>query len=487
MLVYSSPMNSLLDVEGLSKAFPGVLALDDVTLHVRAGSVHAVMGENGAGKSTLMKIIAGFERPDAGRVALRGRTAMIHQELHLLPPMTVAENIWIGREPLTRFGFVNHRALRRRTAALFDELDIAIDPEEYVCNLSIAARQLIEIARAVSHDAEVIIMDEPTSALSDREVAHLFRLVADLKSRGKAVIYITHRIAEVFQLADDVTVLRDGRVAGSGPAASFDRDRLIALMVGREVTHLYPRHHAPTDRVVLSVRDLAVEGTFSGVSFDVRAGEILGVAGLMGSKRTELAETLFGLRRASAGRILIEGAPHHILSPSDAIRLGLAFLTEDRKLSGLLLPLSVQENMALASLDERFVTLGWVNERALGAACREMAEALHVKTRGLFEPVQGLSGGNQQKVLVGRWLLTSPRILILDEPTRGVDVGAKAEIHRLISSLAASGAAVVMVSSEMPEILGMSDRVMVMRDGRIAGFLDGRDASQVALMKLAAH
>ncbi len=486
MLVYLSPMDSLLDVEGLSKAFPGVLALDGVSMKVRAGSVHAVMGENGAGKSTLMKIIAGFERPDSGRVVLHGRTAMIHQELHLLPPMTVAENIFIGREPLTRVGLVNDRALRRQTAALLAELDIEIDPDEQVGHLSIAGRQMIEIARAVSYDADVLIMDEPTSALSEREVAHLFRLVADLKSRGKAVIYITHRIGEVFTLADEVTVLRDGRVAGSGPAVAFDRDRLIAMMVGRELTQLYPRHHVPTDRVVLSVRDLAMNGAFSGVSFDVRAGEILGVAGLVGSRRTEVAETLFGVRRASSGRILIDGAPVDIRSPSDAIALGMAFLTEDRKLSGLLLPLSVQENMGLASLD-RFVTLGWVNERSLGEACRDMAAALQVKARNLFEPVQGLSGGNQQKVLVGRWLLTSPRILILDEPTRGVDVGAKAEIHRLISNLAAAGAAVVMVSSEMPEILGMSDRVMVMRDGRIAGFLDGRDADQVALMRLAAH
>ncbi len=479
-------MDSLLDVEGLSKAFPGVLALDGVSMKVRAGSVHAVMGENGAGKSTLMKIIAGFERPDSGRVVLHGRTAMIHQELHLLPPMTVAENIFIGREPLTRVGLVNDRALRRQTALLLAELDIEIDPDEQVGHLSIAGRQMIEIARAVSYDADVLIMDEPTSALSEREVAHLFRLVADLKSRGKAVIYITHRIGEVFTLADEVTVLRDGRVAGSGPAATFDRDRLIAMMVGRELTQLYPRHHVPTDRVVLSVRDLAMNGAFSGVSFDVRAGEILGVAGLVGSRRTEVAETLFGVRRASAGRILINGGPVDIRSPSDAIALGMAFPTEDRKLSGLLLPLSVQENMGLASLD-RFVTLGWVNERSLGEACRDMAAALQVKARNLFEPVQGLSGGNQQKVLVGRWLLTSPRILILDEPTRGVDVGAKAEIHRLISNLAAAGAAVIMVSSEMPEILGMSDRVMVMRDGRIAGFLDGRDADQVALMRLAAH
>ncbi len=480
-------MDCLLDVERLSKAFPGVLALDEVSMKVRAGSVHAVMGENGAGKSTLMKIIAGLYRPDSGQVALRGRAAMIHQELHLLPPMTVAENIWIGREPLTRLGLVNHRALANRTAALLAELDIDIDPEDRVGDLTIAGRQMIEIARAVSYDADVLIMDEPTSTLSEREVAHLFRLVADLKSRGKAVIYITHRIAEVFKVADEITVLRDGKVVGSGPSREFDRDRLIAMMVGRELTQLFPKHHTPTDRVALSVRDLTVSGTFADVSFDVRAGEILGIAGLVGSKRTEVAETLFGLRRATAGRILIEGNPVDVTSPVNAIELGMAFLTEDRKLSGLLLPLSVQENMELASLDGRFVSFGFVNERTLGATCRDMAGALRVKAPNLLEPVQTLSGGNQQKVLVGRWLLTSPRILILDEPTRGVDVGAKAEIHRLISNLAAAGAAVIMISSEMTEILGMSDRVMVMREGRVAGFLDGRDANQVALMRLAAN
>ena len=480
-------MDCLLHVDRVSKAFPGVLALDQASMEVRAGRVHAVMGENGAGKSTLMKIVAGLYRPDSGRVDLRGRAAMIHQELHLLPPMTVAENIWIGREPLTRLGLVDHRALTRRTAALLAALDIAIDPEARVCDLTIAGRQLIEIARAVSYDADVLIMDEPTSALSEREVAHLFRLIGDLKARGKAIVYITHRIAEVFRIADEVTVLRDGRVVGSEPAHLLDRDRLIAMMVGRELTRLFPKHNTPGERVLLSVRDLTVNGTFAGVSFDVRAGEILGIAGLVGSRRTEVAETLFGLTRAASGDILIDGRRVEIDSPAAAVGLGMAFLTEDRKATGLLLPLSVQENMEVAVLNGRFVSMGFVKQGKLSAACRDMAGALRVKTHDLRDPVQTLSGGNQQKVLVGRWLLTAPRILILDEPTRGVDVGAKAEIHRLISDLASDGAAVVMVSSEMPEILGMSDRVMVMREGRVAGFVDGRDATQVDLMRLAAN
>ena len=480
-------MDYLVEADRVSRTFPGVLALDSVSMKVRPGSVHALMGENGAGKSTLVRMIAGFDRPDSGRVVLRGRVAMIHQELHLMPPMTVAENIWLGREPLTRLGFIDHRALARRTAELLEELGIAIDPEQRVGDLTIAGRQMVEIARAVSYEADVLIMDEPTSTLSEREVDLLFRIVADLRSREKAIIYITHRMNEIFRIADEVTTLRDGRVVDFSSADHLDRARLIALMVGRELTQMFPKGNTPTERVVLSVKHLAVEGAFADVSFDVRAGEILGVAGLVGSKRTEVAETLFGLRRASSGDVCIDGRPVKISSPAVAIDLGMAFLTEDRKLSGLLLPLNVQENMEIAVLDDRFVAMGFVNAEKLGASCRDMAGSLRVKTPSLSEPVQTLSGGNQQKVLVGRWLLTSPRILILDEPTRGIDVGAKAEIHRLIANLAADGAAVVMISSEMPEILGMSDRVMVMREGRVAGFLEGPGANQVDLMRLASQ
>ena len=330
-------------------------------------------------------------------------------------------------------------------------------------------------------------MDEPTSALSEREVAQLFRIVADLRARGRAVIYITHKIDEVFRIADEVTVMRDGQVVGSSPASRLDRDRLITMMVGRELTQLFPKDNVPTDRVRLSVKGLSLEGTFSDVSFDVRAGEILGIAGLVGSKRTEIAETIFGVRRATSGDILIDGAPAGIDSPAAAIGRGMAFLTEDRKLSGLFLPLCVHENMEVAVLNGEFVSAGFVKQARLLEACGAAAAAVRVKTPGLFEPVQHLSGGNQQKVLVGRWLLTAPRILILDEPTRGIDVGAKAEIHRLISTLAAEGAAVIMISSEMPEILGMSDRVMVMRQGTVAGILDRSQANQVDLMRLAAH
>ena len=487
VLVYPSLMEYLLEVHGVRKAFPGVLALNGVSMNVRPGSVHALMGENGAGKSTLMKIIAGLYRADAGVITLRGRLAMIHQELNLLPSMTVAENIWIGREPLTRLGLVDHRALVRHTRELLAGLHIDIDPGDRVCDLPIAGRQMVEIARAVSYDADILVMDEPTSALSEREVDRLFAIIADLKARGSAIVYITHKIHEVFEIADEVSVLRDGSMVGSDTVDRLDRDRLIAMMVGRELTQLFPKGNTPTEHVALSVRHLSLGGVFSDVSFDVRAGEILGIAGLVGSRRTEVAETVFGLTRATSGEILIDGVPVDVDSPSTAIGRGMAFLTEDRKASGLFLPLSVQENMEVAVLNGRFMSRGFVRQQMLHTACGAIAGTLRVKTPDLFEPIQNLSGGNQQKVLIGRWLLTSPRILILDEPTRGIDVGAKAEIHRLISNLAAEGAAVVMISSEMPEILGMSDRVLVMREGRTAGILDRRHANQIDLMRLAAH
>src|SRR5688572_20825082 len=480
-------MDYLLEVEGVRKAFPGVLALDGVSLQVRAGTVHALMGENGAGKSTLMNIVTGLLAPDAGRVTLRGRVAMIHQELNPMPPMTVAENIFLGREPLTRIGFIDDRALWRRTSELLGALGININPDDRVSDLTIAQRQMIEIARAVSYEAQILIMDEPTSALSEREAAQLFAIVDDLNARGSAIIYITHKIDEVFRIADEVTVMRDGRVVASLPASELDRDRLIAMMVGRELTQLFPKDNVAAGRVLLSVRGLSLDGFFSDVSFDVHAGEILGIAGLVGSRRTELAEAIFGVRRATAGAIFIDGVRTRIDSPADAIERGMAFLTEDRKTSGLFQPLCVHENMEVAALGGEFVSSGFVKQAKLLAACRETAAAVRVKTPDLFEPVQHLSGGNQQKVLVGRWLLTAPRILILDEPTRGIDVGAKAEIHRLISTLAAEGAAVIMISSEMPEILGMSDRIMVMRQGRVAGIVDRSQANQVDLMRLAAH
>lgn len=490
----------LLNVEGIRKEFPGVVALDDVSFRLRRGTVHALMGENGAGKSTLMKILAGIYTPDKGEVRLKGADirlkspldalengiAMIHQELNLMPFMTVAENIWIRREPKNRFGFVDHGEMRRITARLFDRLKIKIDPEIEVRHLSVANRQMVEIAKAVSYESDVLIMDEPTSALTEREVAHLFEIIRDLRSQGIGIVYITHKMNELFEIADEFSVFRDGKYIGTHASSDVTRDDIIRMMVGREITQMFPKEEVPIGDVMLSVNNLTLDGVFRDVSFDVRAGEILGIAGLVGSGRSNVAETLFGVTPASSGTIAIDGKTVSIDSPNTAIRNRMAFLTEDRKDTGCLLILDVLENMQIAVLQDRFVKGGFVTEKDITAACEEMSRKLRVKTPNLQERIENLSGGNQQKVLIGRWLLTNPRILILDEPTRGIDVGAKAEIHRLVTELARNGVAVIMISSEMPEVLGMSDRIMVMHEGRVTGILDRAEATQIKVMELAA-
>ncbi len=491
----------LLDVEGVSKGFPGVVALDNVRLKVRRGTVHALMGENGAGKSTLMKIIAGIYTPDSGTFRLRGvdirltspldalenGIAMIHQELNLMAPMTVAENIWIRREPKTRFGLIDHGAMRRRTEDLFQRLNIDLDPEALVGSLSVANRQMVEIAKAVSYNSDVLIMDEPTSALTEREVAHLFRIIRSLREAGKGIIYITHKMNELFEIADEVSVFRDGRYIGTSAAADVTRDDIIRMMVGREITQMFPKETVPIGEVVLSVKGLSLAGVFHDVSFDLRRGEILGVAGLVGSGRSNIAETLFGVTPATSGEIVVDGRRERVDSPARAMALGMAFLTEDRKETGCFLALDILENTQMAVLNRDFVTGGFVRQEALTAACLKLTDRLRVKTPNLAERILNLSGGNQQKVLIARWLLTQPRILILDEPTRGIDVGAKAEIHRLISQLAGEGLAVIMISSEMPEVLGMSDRIMVVHEGRVTGILDRAEATQVRIMELASN
>jgi inositol transport system ATP-binding protein len=491
----------LLEIEGIRKVFPGVVALDNVRLRLHAGTVHALMGENGAGKSTLMKIIAGICTPDQGEVRIKGRRvalkgpldalnngiAMIHQELNLMPYMTVAENIWIRREPKTRLGFVDHGELRRRTQALFDHLAIDIDPEVEVRDLSIASRQMVEIAKAVSFNSDVLIMDEPTSALTETEVNHLFRIIRQLKAQGKGIIYITHKMNEFFEIADEVSVFRDGKYIDTKKSTEVTRDEIIHMIVGRELTQMFPKETVPIGPVVVSVKNLSLDGIFRDVSFDLRAGEILGLAGLVGSGRSNLAEALFGVVPATSGTISIEGIEVTMDSPARAMQCGMAFLTEDRKETGCFLPLDITANMDTAVLSRRHVRFGFVQGKALRNDCEEMRRKLRVKTPSLDEVIQNLSGGNQQKVLIGRWLLTNPKILILDEPTRGIDVGAKAEIHRIVSRLAGQGVAVLMISSEMPEVLGMSDRVMVMHEGRMTGILDRRDADQVRIMELASQ
>lgn len=489
---------NVLVMENVSKAFPGVQALNNVHLTVRRGTVHALMGENGAGKSTLMKVLIGIYIPDEGEITFQGQKvkfentrqalnlgiSMIHQELSPEPYMTVADNIWLGREPITRWGMMDKKRMLADTKELLDRLEINVDPRAVMRDLSVASTQMVEIAKAISYDASLIIMDEPTSAITEREVAHLFRMIRTLQAKGVSVIYITHKMDEVFQIADDITVFRDGRHISTLPAAQTNRNQLISMMVGRELTNLFPKEEAPIGEVILSVRNLTRNGIVQDVSFDLRRGEILGLAGLMGAGRTEVIEGLFGVKPIDAGEVFIKGKQVHIKSPNDAIRHRMALLTEDRKRTGIMGVLPVRDNMMIASLGS-YTKGGLLNNRVINETCAREKNRLELKTPSMDQLIKLLSGGNQQKVLVSRWLLTSPDILILDEPTRGIDVGAKSEIHRLMSKLAQEGKAIIMISSELPEILGMSDRVLVMHEGRVGGILERKDATQENIMRAA--
>jgi inositol transport system ATP-binding protein len=488
----------LLQMEGISKSFPGVQALDDVHLNVRPGTVHALMGENGAGKSTLMKVLIGMYQPDAGTIGLGGEQvqipdpahalglgiSMIHQELSPVPQMTVAENIYLGREPTNRFGLIDKKRMLADARALFERWQITLNPRKVMKALSVAQTQMVEIAKAISYDARLIIMDEPTSAISEREVEHLHQMIRSLRGSGVAIIYITHKMDEVFRISDDVTVFRDGRHVSTLPAMELDRHRLITLMVGRELTQMFPKEPADIGDVVMSVRGLTRNGLVSDITFDLRKGEILGLAGLMGAGRTEVLEGVFGVAPIDAGEIHIHGKKVAIREPSDAIAHGVGLLTEDRKLTGIMGVLSVRDNMTIASLP-RFSPAGVLHKRQMDEVCQKQRVALAIKTPSLAQLIKLLSGGNQQKVLVSRWLLTTPDILMIDEPTRGIDVGAKAEIHRLMSTLAGEGKAILMVSSEMPEILGMSDRILVMHEGRLTGEFTRAEATQEKIMQAA--
>ena len=490
--------NDILIMENISKSFPGVKALSDVQLTVRKGTIHALMGENGAGKSTLVKILDGIYTPDSGQITFQNQTvtidtthtalklgiSMIHQELSPIPYMTVAENIFLGREPLGKYGLIDKRKLNADTKALLDRLEIDIKPTSIMKDLSVANTQMVEIAKAISYDASLIIMDEPTSAITEREVAHLFRMIRSLKAKGVTVIYITHKMDEVFQIADDITVLRDGKHVATVSASQTNKGRLITMMVGRELTELFPKEVAPIGETVLSVRNLTRDGIVEDVSFDLRRGEILGIAGLMGAGRTEVIEAIFGVHKLDAGEIIIKGRKTQINTPADAIENGMALLTEDRKLTGILGVLPVRDNMMIASLSN-YEKRGFLNKRLIDATCKQEKSRLDIKTPSMDQLIKFLSGGNQQKVLVSRWLLTSPDILILDEPTRGIDVGAKAEIHRLMSKLAQEGKAIIMISSELPEILGMSDRVIVMREGHVTGHFSRAEATQEMIISAA--
>ena len=488
----------LLEIRGMAKAFPGVQALLDIDLDLRAGEVHALVGENGAGKSTLMKIVAGVYRPDGGSVRLAGQPivnvsprqalergiSMIHQELNLAPNLSVAENVFLGRAP-TRGGLIDWQRLYADAEALAARLGIELNVRARVEELSVARQQMVEIAKALSLDARVIIMDEPTSALTERETEALFDIIDRLRRQGVAVVYISHRLDEIFRVADRVTVLRDGRLVGTLPVAQSTQQQLIGMMVGRELTTLFPKEPLEIGEPVLEVRRLRRDGVLDDISFVLRRREILGLAGLVGAGRTELVRVLFGADRLDGGEILIEGRAVRIHGPRDAIRLGLGFVTEDRKLEGLVLGMTVRENETLASLAQ-VSRLGFLNLARERALATRLVEQLGVRTPGVEQEVANLSGGNQQKVVIAKWLATRPRILILDEPTRGIDVAAKAEVHALMSRLARDGVSILMISSELPEILGMSDRILVMRQGRLTGEFTREQASQEAIMACAA-
>ena len=488
----------ILRMQGIRKTFPGVVALDNVNLDVRSGTVHSLMGENGAGKSTLMKCLIGMYTPDEGTVELAGDIvrfkdtkdglehgiSMIHQELSPVPEMMVAENIWLGREPRGRLGLLSPAAMFRKTRELFDEWKINIDPKARMKDLTVSKQQMVEIAKAISYDAKIIIMDEPTSAIPEREVAHLHGMIKRLTDFGVAIIYITHKMDEVFRISDDITVFRDGKHVGSYPAKELDRDKLIKLMVGRELTDLFPKEEAEIGEVVLSVQGLNRGAVVKDVSFELHRGEILGLAGLMGAGRTEVLETIFGIEKADSGEIVLNGRALRIKQPSDAIRAGMALLTEDRKLNGIMGVLSVRDNITAAALP-RYSPRGVLHVGEMRKDSEDQREKLRIKTPSLSQLIKNLSGGNQQKALISRWLLTVPDVLMIDEPTRGIDVGAKSEIHRLMSMLAQEGKAIIMVSSELPEVLGMSDRILVMHEGRISGELSREEANQESVMHLA--
>ncbi len=498
----------VLQLQGISKSFPGVKALDNVSLSVKKGTVHALMGENGAGKSTLMKCAFGLYHPDEGSIFVGGQkvqlrdardamdkgVAMIHQELHPIRTRNIMENIWVGRVPYKKVGpihWVDEKKMQADTQALFDELEIQLDPRRSMGELAAAHCQLVEIARAVSYGAKVIIMDEPTSSLTESEVELLFRIIRRLTSQGVAIIYISHKMDEILQISNEVTIMRDGQLVGCWPAAELTQDLIVARMVGRKMESRFPPRTPNVGAPYLEVEHLtsANPHSFQDISFTLHKGEILGLGGLVGAQRTELMESIFGLRPIASGTVKIDGKPANISCAQDAIQKGMALLTEERRASGIIPMLSVLENTVIANqtAHTRQYTGGklFLNEKKRQQDTQRYVDSLSIKTPTTKTPIQNLSGGNQQKVLLGRWLLTGPEILILDEPTRGIDVGAKYEIYTLMAQMAAEGKCVVMISSEMPELMGMSDRIMVMCEGHLSGILDGASATDEQIMMLA--
>ncbi len=492
-------LNTLIKLTAIFKSFGGVAALKGVSFELMAGEVHAIVGENGAGKSTLIKTISGAHQPDSGTIEIEGQTvrhqspsqakalgvAVIYQQPALFPDLTVAENISLGLERGGSWRRIDWRARHRRAAELLARVGAHISPDTYVRQLTMPQQQLVEIARSLGTNARILILDEPTASLSDREVDHLFTVIRELKKQGVGMIYISHRLEELPQIADRVTVLRDGTYVGTRPMAEVDRAEMIRLMVGRELSAVFPKITVPFGEVVLETRNLHCgDSGVSDVSLTVRAGEIMGLAGLVGAGRTELARVLFGLSPADGGQILLRGKPVKINTPADAVSLGIAYVPEDRRRHGVILEMPVSANTTLAIL-AKIASGGWLNFGREKQIAESFVDRFGIKTPSIASPVGNLSGGNQQKVSLARWLATEPKVIILDEPTQGVDVGAKAEIHKLMGELAAKGLAIIMISSELPEVLGMSDRIAVMHGGRVRQVLDRAEATQEKVLELA--
>ena len=489
---------SLLQMEHIGKVFPGVIALDDVQFELCQGKVHILLGENGAGKSTLMKILSGAYQKTAGRILLEGADieikspghaqalgiSIIYQELNLVPYLSAGENIFLGREPTKIPGVVDFGELYGKAQMLLDGLGVEINAKTPVAELGIAQQQMVEVAKALSLDARILIMDEPTSSLTEQEIGQLFAAIRKLRDKGVAIVYISHRMEELFEIGDRVTVLRDGRYVGTHKLSDISKDELVQMMVGRQLTQQYPKRSANIGEEVLRVENLAVKGKLNNISFSLRKGEVLGVAGLLGSGRTELARAIFGLERIASGSIHVKKKMRKIRSPQKAIDLGIGFLTEDRKMQGLVMLLSVKENISLPSV-ARLSRFGVMNTAEETEAAQRFVNDLRIKTPSLEQKVMFLSGGNQQKVVLSKWLCSHAEILIFDEPTRGVDVGAKVEIYELMNELTAKGVGIIMISSELPEILGMSDRILVMAQGTIAGQFLSEEANQEKILHCA--
>ncbi|MGF9764371.1 sugar ABC transporter ATP-binding protein [Microvirga sp. 0TCS3.31] len=481
----------LLEMRGISKAFPGVRALDNVNIALYPGTVTALIGENGAGKSTLVKILTGIYQPDSGEIVVDGKAVYfgkseasirsgitaIHQETVLFDELSVAENIFLGHAPRSRLGLVNWKAMNARAAALLTSIDAPISAYTRLKDLSIAQRHLVAIARALSVEARVVIMDEPTAALSYKEVEDLFRIIERLKSQGKAILFISHKFEEVYEIAERFVVFRDGRSIGAGSLAQTSQDEIVKMMVGRSVDQVFPKIDVAVGDTVLKVSGYSHPTEFDSISFTLRRGEILGLYGLVGAGRSELCQSLFGITRPSSGRIELVGRPIEIRSPSDAISAGIVYVPEERGRHGAVLQMPIFQNFSMATLGKT-TRAGFLRQAEELALARRYAERLDLRAAALSVPVGTLSGGNQQKVVIGKWLATKPKVIILDEPTKGIDIGSKAAVHAFMSELASEGLSVIMVSSELPEILGMADRVLVMREGRMAGIWerDGLDA-----------